>query len=93
MNIKILGTGCPNCKKLEASVLGAIRELELEAEVDKITEIQDIVNYGVMSLPAIVVDGEVLLSGKVPDIKEIKELLIKGKEKKSSRHCSCSCGC
>ena len=77
MNIKILGTGCPNCQKLEANVKEALAELNLEAEVEKVTEIQDIMSYGVMGTPALVVDEEVKIYGRVTDAKEIKEILKK----------------
>ncbi|MCX6761894.1 MAG: thioredoxin family protein [Candidatus Moranbacteria bacterium] len=74
MNIKILGTGCPNCKKLEASIKQALEELKIEAKMEKITDIAEIMSYGVMSLPALVIDGEVKLSGRIPDEEEFKTL-------------------
>jgi small redox-active disulfide protein 2 len=77
MNIKILGTGCPNCQRLEANTKQALEELKLEAEVEKITEIADIMSYGIMGTPALVVDGEVKVYGRVAEVKEIKEILIK----------------
>ena len=77
MNIKILGTGCPNCQKLEENTKQALEELGLQAEIGKVTEIQDIMSYGVMGTPALVVDGEVRVYGRVADVKEIKELLNK----------------
>lgn len=76
MNIKILGTGCPNCQKLEANTKQALSESKMEAEVEKVTEIQDIMSYGVMGLPALVVDEKVEVSGRIPNVEEIKELLI-----------------
>ena len=77
MNIKILGMGCPNCKKLEANTRQALKELNLDAELEKVTEIVDIMSYDVMGTPALVVDGEVKVYGRVSDAKEIKELLSK----------------
>jgi small redox-active disulfide protein 2 len=77
MNIKILGMGCPNCQKLEANVRQALAELKIEAQVEKITEIQDIMSYGIMGTPALVIDGEVKIYGRVAEAKEIKELLKK----------------
>jgi len=77
MKIKILGTGCSNCKKLEANTKQALGDLKMKADIEKITEIQDIMSYGVMGMPALVVGGEVKIYGRVPDIKEIKELLTK----------------
>jgi small redox-active disulfide protein 2 len=77
MNIKILGTGCPNCQKLEANTKQALEELKLEAKIEKIIEIQDIMSYGVMGTPALVVDEKVEVSGRIPDISEIKTILSK----------------
>lgn len=77
MNIKILGMGCLNCQKLEANIKQALKELGLEAQVEKITEVQDIMSYGVMGTPALVIDGEVKIYGRVAETKEIKELLKK----------------
>lgn len=88
MNIKILGAGCSNCQKLEANTMQALEELKLEAEVEKISEIQDIVSYGVMSTPALVVDNVVLVAGMVPDVEQIKEAL-KNYDKPAE---GCSCG-
>jgi small redox-active disulfide protein 2 len=77
MNIKILGMGCSNCQKLEANTKQALDELKMKAKVKKITEIQDIMSYGVLGTPALVVDGQVKVYGRVPDVKEIKGILIK----------------
>lgn len=77
MNIKILGTGCPNCQKLEANTKQALEELKIEAVVEKVTEIQDIMSYGVMSTPALVIDEKVEVSGRIPDVSEIKTVLSK----------------
>jgi len=77
MNIKILGTGCPNCQKLEANTKQALEELKMKAKIGKITDIAKIMSYGVMGMPALVVDGEAKVYGRVPDTKEIKEILNK----------------
>jgi len=77
MNIKILGTGCPNCKRLEENTKQALEELKSEVSVEKVTEIQDIMSYGVMGTPALVVDEKVVVSGRVPDVSEIKAFLSK----------------
>ena len=74
MKIEILGSGCPNCKTLEANAKKAIEESEKKAEITKVTEIQDIMSYGVMSTPAIVIDGEVKAYGKVCSVEEIKKM-------------------
>lgn len=88
MNIKILGPGCPNCQKLEANTKQALEELKMDAKVEKISEIQDIMNYGIMSTPALVVDDAVLVAGMVPDVKQIKEAL----ENHNKPAGTCSCG-
>ncbi len=75
MKIEILGTGCPKCKMLEANAKKAIEELKIKAEIIKVTEIDKIVDYGVMSTPAIVVDGKVKSYGKIADVEEIKKFL------------------
>lgn len=75
MIIKILGSGCPNCIKLEKTVKEAVKELKLEAEVGKVTDYAEIVSYGVMSTPALVVDGKVIFSGKVPNLQKVIEYL------------------
>jgi small redox-active disulfide protein 2 len=77
MKIEILGTGCPKCKMLEANAKKALEESGKKAEIVKVTEIDRIVGYGVMSTPAIVIDGEVKSYGKVADVEEIKEMLNK----------------
>ncbi|MBT5023262.1 thioredoxin family protein [Candidatus Woesearchaeota archaeon] len=75
MKIEILGSGCPNCKTLEENTKKALIELSINAEVIKVTDITKIVEYGVMSTPAIVVDGEVKSYGKVASVEEIKAML------------------
>ena len=75
MNIKILGSGCPNCKKLEANAKKACDELGIKAEFEKVQEYADIAGYGVMATPALVVGGKVVVSGRVPDVNEIKGIL------------------
>ncbi len=76
MLIKILGTGCPNCQKLEENAKLAIGDLKLEdVLIEHVREIDEIINYGVMSTPAIVIDEEVKGSGRVFEVEEIKEWL------------------
>ena len=75
MKIEILGTGCPNCKRLEENVKKALEETGKKAEIIKVTEIDKIVEYGVMSTPAIVIDGQVKSYGKVADVEEIKRMI------------------
>jgi small redox-active disulfide protein 2 len=75
MNIKILGTGCPNCLRLEQNTREALKQLGKEAAVEKVTEIADIMSYGIMSTPALVVDEAVLVVGMVPSVEELKNKL------------------
>jgi small redox-active disulfide protein 2 len=75
MKIEILGTGCAKCKKLYENTLEAVKLSGKEAEVSKVEDIKDIVAYGVMSTPAIVVDGVVKVSGKLVSPEEIKAML------------------
>ena len=75
--IKILGSGCIKCMELEKASRTAISELQLNYEVDHITDFAEIASYGVMSTPALVLDGKVISYGKVLTVKEVKELLTK----------------
>ncbi len=76
MKIGILGTGCPKCKKLAQNVEEAVKELNIDAEILKVTNIDEIMNYGVMMTPALAIDGEVRSAGKVPGKEEIKKILL-----------------
>ena len=71
MKIEILGTGCPKCKKLNQLAEEVINELGVSAEIIKVTDINKIIDYGVMVTPALVIDGEVKVAGKIPDKPEI----------------------
>jgi small redox-active disulfide protein 2 len=75
MKIHVLGTGCAKCTTLYDNVKTALRELGKEAEVEKVQDIPSIMKYGVMSTPALVVDGQVKFSGKAPGVAELKGLL------------------
>ena len=75
MIIKILGTGCSKCKKLEENVKEAVKELGIEATVEKVQDIKDIMAYGVMNTPALVVDEQVKVMGRVPSVEDIKKYL------------------
>jgi small redox-active disulfide protein 2 len=73
--IQILGTGCPKCKKMEENAEAAAKALQLEYEITKVTKIPEIMKYGVMVTPALVIDNEVKVAGKVPSVDEIKTML------------------
>ena len=76
MKIGILGTGCPKCKKLAQNVEEAVKELNIEAEILKVTNIDEIMTYGVMMTPALAINGEVRSAGKVLGKEEIKKFLL-----------------
>jgi small redox-active disulfide protein 2 len=78
MTIKILGTGCAKCKKLEESARQAIYELGIDAMVEKVTNLDEIMDYGVMMTPALVIDEKVVASGKLLSVSDIKEIIQKG---------------
>jgi small redox-active disulfide protein 2 len=73
--IQVLGPGCPKCEKLKKNAETAVQELGIEATVEKVTDIGVITGFGVMMTPALVIDGEVKLVGKVPTAEDIKKLL------------------
>ncbi len=75
MKIQILGGGCPKCKALAENAETAAKELGLEYEIEKVTDLNEIMAFGVMMTPGLVVDGEVKVVGKVPSATEIKEML------------------
>ena len=75
MKIEIFGTGCPKCKKLYQNAEEAVKDLNINAEIVKVEGIQEIINAGLMITPALAVDGEVKVTGKVLSIDEIKRIL------------------
>ena len=76
MKLEILGSGCANCQKLEAITKEAIGDLAItDAEVVKVTDMKDIMGYGVMSTPGLVIDGKVVSSGRVPSKAEVTSLI------------------
>jgi small redox-active disulfide protein 2 len=77
MNIKILGTGCPKCKALEKATNEAVTATGVNATISKVEDFMQIMQFGVMTTPALVVDGKVLAKGRVPSVNEIKNLITK----------------
>ena len=73
--VKVLGTGCPKCQDLMRKTERAVQELGLNCSVEKVTDILEITGYGVMRTPALVVDGQVIVTGKVPSLDELKKLI------------------
>ena len=74
--IQILGTGCPKCKKLAENAEAAAKDLGIEYDIEKVTNINEIMGFGVMMTPALAVDGEVKVVGKVLSPDEIKKMLV-----------------
>jgi small redox-active disulfide protein 2 len=75
MKIQILGTGCPKCKTLEENARAAVEQLGVDVELEKVTDINDIMTFGVMVTPGLAIDGEVKSTGRVLSVDQIKELL------------------
>lgn len=75
MKIQILGVGCPKCKQLEENVKKALEETGKKAEIEKITDINKIIEFGIMATPALAIDGKVKTSGKITTVEEIKKFL------------------
>lgn len=79
MEIKILGTGCPKCKTLEKVTREAVAETGIDATIEKVEDIVKIMEYHVMHTPVLVIDGNVVLSGQVPSVNQVIEILNKNK--------------
>ena len=80
MKIQILGTGCPKCKQLMANAEAAVKALGIEATIEKVEKIADIMKFGVMTTPALVVDGQVKSAGRVLSPEEIGRMLVGGSD-------------
>ena len=77
MNIKVLGPGCANCTTLEKRTNEALQLASVEASVEKVTDYAEIASYGIMSTPGLVIDEQVVVSGRVPKVHEIQALLTR----------------
>lgn len=75
MEIKVLGSGCPNCKRLEKNTREALAKMGVEAQVTKVTDMQQIMSYDILSTPGLVIDEQVVSSGRVPAVSEISTLI------------------
>lgn len=80
MKIRVLGTGCPKCKTLYNTVVKALIELDIAADLGKIEDIKEIMTYKVMSTPGLVINDKVMFTGKVPSLEEIKNFILQEKE-------------
>lgn len=76
MDIKVIGTGCEKCTKLYQNVQQAIDELGIIAHIEKVEELADIVRLGIMSTPSLMVDGKIVISGRISNVKSLKSILI-----------------
>jgi len=75
MKVQILGTGCPKCKRLAENAQAAVQELGIDVQIEKVTDINEIMSFGVMMTPALAIDGKVISAGKVLGVDEIKQLI------------------
>jgi len=75
MKLQILGTGCPKCKKLAENAQAAVNGLGLDCDIEKVTDVNEIMTFGVMITPALAIDGQVKVVGKVPSPDQIKQML------------------
>lgn len=80
LTIKILGTGCPNCKRLETETRKAVESLDVEAEFIKVTDYQDIMDYDILSTPGLVINEQVAASGKIPSREELTSMISRALE-------------
>lgn len=78
MEIKILGPGCPRCHEVEKRTINALAELNVAADVEKVTDIKKIMAYGILSTPGLVINGKVKSSGRIPRVEEIKAWIQEG---------------
>ncbi len=75
MKIEVLGPGCPKCMSMEQNVKKALSELAVQADVEKVTDIQKIIEKGILSTPALMIDGKVVLQGKNPTVAQLKNII------------------
>ena len=78
MKIEVLGPGCPKCHNTEANVKKALSELNKEAEVVTITDISIMIDKGIMQTPGLIINGNIVMQGKIPTVEQIKQLIQKG---------------
>ncbi len=80
MEIKVLGTGCPKCRSLEKNVRDAVGELGIKADITKVEDIIEIMNFGIISTPGLVIDNKVVSSGQILSLNQVKEIIRKNQE-------------
>jgi small redox-active disulfide protein 2 len=89
--IKILGTGCPKCKQTTAVVQEVVTENNIDATIEKVEDIMEIMKYNVMSTPAVVINNEIKIKGRVPSKAEITSLLLENLRTKNEGDADCGC--
>lgn len=77
MNIKVLGPGCMNCKTLESRTKEALQKLNIEASIEKVTDYSEILSYGLVRTPGLLIDNKIVVQGRVPSVEQIQEILSK----------------
>ena len=80
IEIKVLGPGCANCKRLEQIAQKTVNNLAIEAKIEKVTNYQEIIELGVMATPGLIINGEVVSSGRIPSDTEVTDWVIKALE-------------
>ena len=85
MIIKILGPGCMNCKTLERRAIEALENLHIQAQIEKVEDIDRIVSYGILRTPGLVIDENIVSQGSVPTVEKIKQLILAGQERQPSQ--------
>jgi len=92
-SIQVLGSGCPTCKKLFELTQTAVSQLNLKIEVEYITDIQKIIELGVMSSPVLTINGKIALAGQLPNLDKVKEIISACKQESADQSTGgCSCG-
>jgi len=92
-SVKVLGTGCPTCQKLFNDVTEVITELNMDVDFEKIEDLQKIMEYGIISVPALIVNEEIKFAGKSPNKEELIKYLTEDNEHDKVQTCSCDCHC
>ena len=94
MQILVLGTGCAKCVQTEKIVREAVKRCESKAQVTKVSDMMEIVRHGVMSTPAVIIDGKIVCSGRVPTVEQVQSWIDGNSHEIDSNPCTCGgCGC
>jgi small redox-active disulfide protein 2 len=93
MKIQVLGSGCPSCHKLFETTKQAVKDLNIKEEVEYITDIQKILELGVMESPVLAIDGKPVLAGSVPSVESVKDIIKQTISKETTSGCDCGGNC